>query len=143
MRGPTTRTILQNDDRNHLGLQCNALHEYQMAVITSGCVPFRRARVEAQTAEQVELQRQAEEKRIRDEAAAAETKMWKERMRSFNHSDSGWLNQEELLPMMAMLGCVHLVSKAEHVARIFTTFCTRKRLVRAPHNIDCPPIRWP
>ena len=41
MRAPTTWTILQNDDPNHLGLRCNAFLEHQMALITSGCVPFR------------------------------------------------------------------------------------------------------
>ena len=38
---PTTWTIFQQDGPNHLGLRCNALHEHQMALITSGCVPFR------------------------------------------------------------------------------------------------------
>ena len=41
-RPPTTWTILQNDDPNHLGLRCNAFPEHRMALITSGCVPFRR-----------------------------------------------------------------------------------------------------
>ena len=30
----------KNDDPNHLGLRCNAVPEHQMALITSGCVPF-------------------------------------------------------------------------------------------------------
>ena len=38
---PTTWTIIQQDGPNHLGLWCNMLPEYQMAAITSGCVPFR------------------------------------------------------------------------------------------------------
>ena len=29
------------DDPNHLGMRCIALPEHQMALITSGCVPFR------------------------------------------------------------------------------------------------------
>ena len=37
----TTWTVLQNDDPNHLGLRCNAFPGRQMALITSGCVPFR------------------------------------------------------------------------------------------------------
>ena len=41
VRPPTTWTILQNDDPNHLGMRCNAFPEHQMALITSGCVPFR------------------------------------------------------------------------------------------------------
>ena len=36
-----TWTVLQNDGPNHLGLRCNALPAHQMALITSGCVPFR------------------------------------------------------------------------------------------------------
>ena len=39
---PTTWTIIQNDDPNHLGMRCNGFHEHQMALITSGCVPSRR-----------------------------------------------------------------------------------------------------
>ena len=36
---PTTWTILQNNDPNHLGLRCNALPEHQMALIYLGmCV---------------------------------------------------------------------------------------------------------
>ena len=31
---------LTKDDPNHLGLRCNTLPEPQMALITSGCVPF-------------------------------------------------------------------------------------------------------
>ena len=38
---PATWTILQQHGPNHLGLRCNALPEHQIAVITSGCVPFR------------------------------------------------------------------------------------------------------
>ena len=41
MRDPTTWTILQKDGPNHLGLRYNELHEHQMALITSGCVPCR------------------------------------------------------------------------------------------------------
>ena len=37
---PTTWTVFQNDDPNHLGLRCNAFPEHQMALIPSGCVPF-------------------------------------------------------------------------------------------------------
>ena len=44
VRLPTTWTILQNDDPCHLGLRCNALPEHQMALITSGCVPFSQRR---------------------------------------------------------------------------------------------------
>ena len=33
--GLATWTILQNDDPNHIGLRCNAIHEHQMALITS------------------------------------------------------------------------------------------------------------
>ena len=36
---PTAWTILQEDGPNHLGLRYNELHEHQMALITSGCVP--------------------------------------------------------------------------------------------------------
>ena len=38
---PTAWTILRYDGPNHLGLWCNVLPEYQMALITSGCVPSR------------------------------------------------------------------------------------------------------
>ena len=41
VRDPTP-TVLPNDDPNHLGLRCNALPEHQMALITSGCLPFSR-----------------------------------------------------------------------------------------------------
>ena len=41
VRDPTTWTILQKDGPNHLGLPYNELHEHQMALITSGCVPCR------------------------------------------------------------------------------------------------------
>ena len=41
VRGLTTWTALQNDDPNHLELRFNALPEHQMALVTSGCVPFR------------------------------------------------------------------------------------------------------
>ena len=37
----TTWTIVQQNGPDHLGLWCNALPEHQMALITSGCVPFR------------------------------------------------------------------------------------------------------
>ena len=37
-------TILQQDGPNHLGLWYNALPEHQMALITSGSVPFRSPR---------------------------------------------------------------------------------------------------
>ena len=37
----TAWTILQHDDPCQLGLRCNALNAHQMALITSGCVPFR------------------------------------------------------------------------------------------------------
>ena len=40
VRPPTTWTTIQNDDPNHLGLRCNAFPAHQMALITSGCVPF-------------------------------------------------------------------------------------------------------
>ena len=43
VRYHTTWTILQNDDANNLALRCNAFHEHQMALITSGCVPSRPA----------------------------------------------------------------------------------------------------
>ena len=39
---PITWTILRYDGPNHLGLRYNLLPAYQMALITSGCVPFRR-----------------------------------------------------------------------------------------------------
>ena len=42
VRAPTARTILPKDSPNHLGLRGNALHVHQMALITSGCAPFRR-----------------------------------------------------------------------------------------------------
>ena len=38
---PTTWTILHKDDPNHLGLRFNVLPAHQMALITSGSVPFR------------------------------------------------------------------------------------------------------
>ena len=43
VRDLTTWTIHYptKDDPNHLGLRCNTLPEPQMALITSGCVPFR------------------------------------------------------------------------------------------------------
>ena len=34
-------TVLRNDDPNHLRLRRSAFREHQMALITSGCVPFR------------------------------------------------------------------------------------------------------
>ena len=37
---PTTWTTLHKDGPNHLGLRFNSLPDHQMAVITSGCVPF-------------------------------------------------------------------------------------------------------
>ena len=37
---PTTWTVLQQDGPNHLGLRYNAMPDHQMALITSGCVPF-------------------------------------------------------------------------------------------------------
>ena len=43
VRGLTTWTILQKYDPNHLGMRCNGLPEYQMGLITSGCVPFSSA----------------------------------------------------------------------------------------------------
>ena len=42
VRDPTTWTILQYYGRNQLGLRYNMLPAHQMALITSGCVPFRR-----------------------------------------------------------------------------------------------------
>ena len=42
---PTTWTILQKDDPYHLGLRYNVLPVHQMALITSGCAPFRSQRV--------------------------------------------------------------------------------------------------
>ena len=44
VRDPTTWTVLQNDGPSHLGLWQKVLPEHQMALITSGCVPFRLAR---------------------------------------------------------------------------------------------------
>ena len=40
-RRPARWTILQHDGPNHLGLLYNALPGHQMALIASGCVPFR------------------------------------------------------------------------------------------------------
>ena len=34
-------TVLRKDGPNHLGLRYHALSEHQMALTTSGCVPFR------------------------------------------------------------------------------------------------------
>ena len=36
VRDPATWTTLQHDGSNHLGLWCNMIPEYQMALITSG-----------------------------------------------------------------------------------------------------------
>ena len=47
---PTTWTIIQQDGPNHLGLWCNMLPEYQMAAITSGCVPLRTCCTSGRTA---------------------------------------------------------------------------------------------
>ena len=41
MRGLTTYTTRKNDDPNHLELRFNALPAHQMALIASGCAPFR------------------------------------------------------------------------------------------------------
>ena len=41
VRDPTTWTILQKDGPNHLRLRYNVLPAHQMALITSGCAPFR------------------------------------------------------------------------------------------------------
>ena len=41
VRNPTTWTILRHDGPNHLGLRYNVLPAHQMALIASGCVPFR------------------------------------------------------------------------------------------------------
>ena len=40
---PTIWTVLQHDGPDYLGLWYNALPEHQMALIASGCVPFRSA----------------------------------------------------------------------------------------------------
>ena len=42
VRDLTTWTILQKDGPNHHVLRHNVLPPHQMALITSGCVPFRR-----------------------------------------------------------------------------------------------------
>ena len=42
VRDATTWTILQKDGPNHLGLRYNVLLAHQMALITSGYVPFSR-----------------------------------------------------------------------------------------------------
>ena len=41
--GPHNMDYPTKDDPNHLGLRCKALPEHQMALINSGCVPFRAA----------------------------------------------------------------------------------------------------
>ena len=41
VRDPTTWNIIQQDGPNHLGLWYNVLPQHQLALITSGCVPFR------------------------------------------------------------------------------------------------------
>ena len=41
VRDPTTWTVLQHDGPNHFGLWYNMLPAHQMALITSGCVPFQ------------------------------------------------------------------------------------------------------
>ena len=41
---PTAWTVLQHDGPDHLGLRCNAFPDHQMALIASGCAPFRPAR---------------------------------------------------------------------------------------------------
>ena len=42
-----TWTILRTDGPNHLGLRCNAFPGHQMALVTSGCAPFRCATCDA------------------------------------------------------------------------------------------------
>ena len=44
VQDPTTWTILQKHGPDHLGLRYNALPDHQMALNTSGCVPFRTRR---------------------------------------------------------------------------------------------------
>ena len=41
VRDPHTWTVLQKYDPDYLGLRCNRFPTHQMALITSGCVPFR------------------------------------------------------------------------------------------------------